>query len=60
MATTVFNNTTRTIPAEVGQGVGGMTDLSGRDNHAAQATATARPIYQTPPDRITVDGADAG
>ena len=58
MATTVFTNTTRTIPAEVGQGVGGMTDLSGRDNHAAQATAAARPIYQTSPDRITVDGVD--
>ena len=58
MATTVFTNTTRTIPAEVGQGVGGMTDLSGRDNHAAQATAAARPIYQTAPDRVTIDGVD--
>ena len=56
--TTVFTNTLRTIPAEVGQGVGGMTDLSGRDNHAAQATAAARPIYQTSPDRITVDKVD--
>jgi len=56
--TTVFTNTTRTIPAEVGQGVGGMTDLSGRDNHAAQATAAARPTYQTSPDRITVDKVD--
>jgi len=58
MTTTVFTNTTRTIPAEVGQGVGGMTDLSGRDNHAAQATTAARPIYQTSPDRITVDKVD--
>jgi len=58
MATTVFTNTTRTIPAEVGQGVGGMTDLSGRDNHAAQATAAARPIYQTAPDRVTLDRVD--
>ena len=58
MATTVFNNTTRTIPAEVGQGVGGMTDLSGRDNHATQATAAARPTYQTSPDRITLDKVD--
>jgi len=58
MATTVFTNTTRTIPAEVGQGVGGMTDLSGNDNHAAQATAAARPIYQTAPDRVTVDKVD--
>jgi len=58
MATTVFTNTTRTIPAEVGQGVGGMTDLSGRDNHATQATAAARPTYQTSPDRITLDKVD--
>jgi len=58
MATTVFTNTTRTIPAEVGQGVGGMTDLSGRDNHATQATAAARPTYQTAPDRVTIDGVD--
>jgi len=58
MATTVFTNTTRTIPAEVGQGVGGMTDLSGNDNHATQAIAAARPIYQTSPDRITVNKVD--
>ena len=56
--TTVFTNTTRTIPAEVGQAVGGMTDLSGNDNHAVQAIAAARPIYQTSPDRITVNKVD--
>jgi hypothetical protein len=58
MATTVFTNTTRTIPAEVGQAVGGLADLSGNDNHAAQATAAARPIYQTAPDRVTIDNVD--
>jgi len=58
MVTTVFTNTTRTIPAEVGQGVGGLADLSGNDNHATQATAAARPIYQTAPDRITIDRVD--
>jgi len=58
MVTTVFTNTTRTIPAEVGQGVGGLADLSGNDNHATQATASARPIYQTAPDRVTIDGVD--
>jgi len=58
MATTVFTNTTRTIPAEVGQAVGGLADLSGNDNHAAQATAAARPIYQTAPDRVTLDRVD--
>jgi hypothetical protein len=58
MTTTVFTDTTRTIPAAVGQGVGGLADLSGNDNHAAQATAAARPIYQTAPDRVTIDGVD--
>jgi hypothetical protein len=58
MATTVFTNTTRTLPAEVGQGVGGLADLSGNDNHAAQATSAARPIYQKAPDRVTIDGVD--
>jgi hypothetical protein len=58
MTTTVFTNTTRTILAEVGQGVGGMTDRSGRGNHATQATAAARPTYQDTPDRITVDKVD--
>jgi len=58
MVTTVFTNTTRTIPAEVGQGVGGLADLSGNNNHATQATAAARPIYQTAPDRVTIDGVD--
>ena len=58
MVTTVFTNTTRTIPAEVGQGVGGLADLSGNDNHATQATVAARPIYQTAPDRVTIDGVD--
>jgi len=58
MVTTVFTNTTRTIPAEVGQGVGGLADLSGNDNHATQATVAARPIYQTAPDRVTIDRVD--
>ena len=58
MANTIFTNTTRTLPAEVGQGVGGLADLSGNDNHAAQATSAARPIYQKAPDRVTIDGVD--
>jgi len=58
MTTTVFTNTIQTIPAEVGQGVGGLADLSGNDNHATQATAAARPTYQTDPDRVTIDGVD--
>jgi hypothetical protein len=35
-----------------------LADLSGNDNHAAQATAAARPIYQTAPERVTIDGVD--
>jgi len=35
-----------------------MLDKSGRANHAAQAIAAARPIYQTSPDRITVNKVD--
>jgi len=42
MTTTVFTDIARTIPATAGQGVGGMTDLSGNGNHAGQATAAAR------------------
>jgi hypothetical protein len=35
-----------------------MLDKSGNGNHATQATAAARPIYQTAPDRVTIDGVD--
>ena len=56
--TTVFTNTARTIPAEVGQGVGGMTDRSGNGNHATQATAAARPTSETGPARATLDKVD--
>jgi hypothetical protein len=35
-----------------------MLDKSGRANHATQAIAAARPIYQTSPDRITVNKVD--
>jgi hypothetical protein len=42
--TTCFTDTTRTTPASVGQAVAGMTDLSGRGNHATQSITSARPI----------------
>ena len=44
--TTCFTDTARTTPASVGQAVAGMTDLSGRGNHATQAITSARPILR--------------
>lgn len=41
--TTMFQDTAGTIPAAYGQPVGLILDKSGNGNHAAQATATARP-----------------
>jgi hypothetical protein len=38
--------------------IGYFGDKSGNGNHATQATAAARPTYQTSPDRITIDGVD--
>jgi hypothetical protein len=44
--TTCFTDTARTTPASVGQAVAGMTDLSGRGNHATQDITSARPILR--------------
>jgi len=53
---TLFQDSAGTTPVTTaGQPVGLMLDKSGRANHAAQAIAAARPIYQTSPDRITVN-----
>ena len=56
---TLFQDSAGTTPVTTaGQPVGLMLDKSGRANHAAQAIAAARPIYQTSPDRITVNKVD--
>jgi len=56
---TLFQDSAGTTPVTTaGQPVGRMLDKSGNDNHAAQATTAARPIYQTAPDRVTIDGVD--
>jgi hypothetical protein len=47
--TTCFTDTARTTPATVGQAVAGMTDLSGRGNHATQDITSARPILARVP-----------
>jgi len=57
--TTLFQVSDGTTPVTTaGQPVGLMLDKSGNGNHATQATAAARPTYQTSPDRITVDKVD--
>jgi len=56
---TLFQDSAGTTPVTTaGQPVGRMLDKSGRGNHAVQAIAAARPIYQTSPDRITVNKVD--
>ena len=56
---TLFQDSAGSTPVTAsGQPVGLMLDKSGRANHATQATAAARPIYQTAPDRVTIDGVD--
>ena len=45
------------VPA-VGDVVGFIADKSGNGNHAVQATAAARPTYQTSPARATIDKVD--
>jgi len=56
---TLFQDSAGTTPVTTaGQPVGLMLDNSGNDNHATQATAAARPIYQTGPARATIDKVD--
>jgi len=56
---TLFQDSAGTTPVTTaGQPVGLMLDNSGNDNHAVQATAAARPTYQTGPARATLDKVD--
>jgi len=56
---TLFQDSAGTTPVTTaGQPVGLMLDKSGNDNHAVQATAAARPTYQTGPARATLDKVD--
>jgi len=56
---TLFQVSDGTTPVTTaGQPVGLMLDNSGNGNHATQATAAARPTYQTGPDRATLDKVD--
>jgi len=56
---TLFQDSAGTTPVTTaGQPVGLMLDKSGNANHATQATAAARPTYQTAPDRATLDKVD--
>jgi hypothetical protein len=56
---TLFQDSAGTTPVTTaGQPVGLMLDKSGNGNHVTQATAAARPTYQTAPDRVTIDRVD--
>jgi len=50
----VFTDAARTTPANAGDPVGGWTDLTGNGYHATQ-TGSARPTYQSTPNRLTID-----
>ena len=56
---TLFQLSGGTTPVTAsGQPVGKMLDKSGNGDHATQATAAARPTYQTGPARATLDKVD--
>ena len=58
LSTLVQDSAGTTPVTTAGQPVGLMLDKSGRANHATQATAAARPTYQTGPARATLDKVD--
>ena len=56
---TLFQDSAGTTPVTVATNpIGYFGDKSGRANHAVQATAAARPTYQTGPARATLDKVD--
>jgi len=56
---TLFQDSAGTTPVTAASDpIGYAGDKSGNDNHAIQATAAARPTYQTGPARATLDKVD--
>jgi hypothetical protein len=55
---TVWQDAARTIPGAVGEVVGCIDDKSGNGFHATQANTASKPMYQTAPDRLTLDKVD--
>ena len=56
---TLFQDSAGTTPVTAaGQLVGRISDKSGRDNPATQATALSRPAYRETPSRIDLDAID--
>ena len=56
---TLFQDIDGNTPVTIAsQTVGRINDKSGQGNHAIQATAAARPLYQTLPHRLVLDKVD--
>ena len=51
----LFQDAAGTVPVTSGDPAGAMIDQSGNEHTAAQTTSTARPTYNTSPDRLSLD-----
>lgn len=52
---TLFTDSGRSAAATIGDAVAGVTDLSGNDNHAVQATSSGAPIHRGWPKTVGTD-----